>query len=76
MLPSRIQSAKVVKKAFVAERSSVKIILPNPFVKAKSLCIFATGILGTNLQVSQSRKVSKNARTEENISTIKAQETK
>jgi len=55
-LPSSIQAAKVVKKAFVAERSLVKINLSNPFVKAKSLCIFATGILRTNLQVSAIKK--------------------
>jgi len=56
VLPSSIQAAKVVKKAFVAERSLVKINLSNPFVKAKSLCIFATGILRTNLQVSAIKK--------------------
>jgi hypothetical protein len=51
-----------------------KIILWNPFAEAKSLCIFATGILGTVPKLPKPQKVVDNARTEENISAIEAQE--
>jgi len=55
-LPPSIQSAKVVKKAYVAARSPVKINLRKPLAKEKRLRIFATGILRTNLQVSKIKK--------------------
>jgi len=64
------------KKAFCGRVKLLKNNFDDSIGKRKRLCIFATGILRTNLQVSQSRKVLKNARTKENISAIKAQKEK